>query len=64
MAKGPARMRERMQDMVQTRKKNVYISWPTYLNKKWKSDLGALGVESPNGGAISPDAHTPNVWGA
>ena len=43
----------RMQNMVEIRKKNIYfVTKSLFENKNLKSSCGALGVESPHGGAI------------
>ena len=42
----------RMQNMVQVRKKNVYFMTKILLELYEKSSFGAIGVESPHGGAI------------
>ena len=41
-----------MQSMVQIRKKNTYFVTNLLFGLFWKSCFGALGVESPRGGAI------------
>ena len=42
----------RMQNMVHIRKRNTYFVTNLLFRMFWKSSLGALGVESPYGGAI------------
>ena len=42
----------RMQNMVEIRKKNICFVTKSLFGKKIKSSFGALGVESPHGGAI------------
>ena len=42
----------RMQNMVDIRKKNTYFVTKSLFVKKKRSSFGALGVESPHGGAI------------
>ena len=41
-----------MQNMEQIRKKNTYLVTKLFLKVFGKSSVGALGVESPHGGAI------------
>ena len=43
-----------MQNMVDVRKKNAYFATNLFLWNVWKNYFGALGVESPHGGAMEP----------
>ena len=43
-----------MQDMVQIRKENTYFVTNLIFRNSRESSFGALGVESPHGGAIYP----------
>ena len=48
----------RMQKMVEIRKKNTYFVTILLFLKFWKKFSGALGVESPHGGAIKTNDTT------
>ena len=47
----------RMQNMVQIRAKNLYFVTNLHFLLFLKGSFGALGVESPNGGAIGNRRH-------